>query len=204
MLVLLVIAGGLLLGPVTVRSPRWARLSTAGLIAAWMLAIAGCVSYGVLGRWRASWLGIGFSIRDPMRPLWVAVLLGAVLIVTRPGLRAAIARRSPLLFYLSAAGVLWCCTLGPRPTFAGTALGWDSPYALLAAVPGFADLRVPARFWTVVVVCLSAAAGLAYARWPVPPRWRTGTATVLVALIVAEGGCARSRWPRRRSPGPRW
>ena len=111
--------------------------------------------------------------------------------LTQPGLRAAIARRSTLLFYLAAAVGLWWLTLGPSATFAGVPLRWPSPYALLATVPGFAGLRVPARLFMLVVLCLSAAASLAYARVPLAPRWRPAVLTVTFALTVADGWVLR-------------
>ena len=93
----------------------------------WLIALAGCVSYGVAGRWRASSLGFRITVRDPRRPLLAAAILGLALVLTQPGLRAAIARRSTLLFYLAAAVGLWWLTLGPSATFAGVPLRWPSP-----------------------------------------------------------------------------
>ena len=200
--VLLVVVAGLVLGPVARGRPLWQRIGRGVLAAGFLLALGACVSYGVWGGWRHRWAGIDVSMREPTRPLAVAVALGLALAMTRPGLRAAIERRSALLFYVGAAVVLWSCALGPSPTIAGQATGWPSPYELLSVLPGFAGLRVPARFWMLVVLTLSAAAALAYARVPLRPQWRPVAVVVITGAIVAEGWIgalplpnAPDRWP---------
>ena len=190
-MVVLIVAAGLLLGPAPAIPAPWQRRVRPVMAFGWLIALAGCVSYGVAGRWRTSSLGFRITVRDPRRPLLAAAILGLALVLTQPGLRAAIARRSTLLFYLAAAVGLWWLTLGPSATFAGIPLRWPSPYALLATVPGFAGLRVPARLFMLVVLCLSAAASLAYARVPLAPRWRPAVLTVTFVLTVADGWVLR-------------
>lgn len=98
-------------------------------------------------------------------------------------------RRDPLVFYAGAAAVMWMLSLGPAPKIAGTAIGIPGPYAVLAALPGFDGMRVPARFWMVAVMCLAAAAAIVIARVP-----RKQPRTILVALSTA--GMLLDAWPR--------
>ena len=78
--------------------------------------------------------------------------------------RRAYQRRSILAFYVLAAGVMWLLSLGPAPTLRGTAFWVKAPYSWLMVLPGFSSLRVPARFAGLMILCLSMAAGLTFAR----------------------------------------
>lgn len=61
-------------------------------------------------------------------------------------------------FYVAAAVLMTLLCLGPA-SGAGNVL-WH-PYSLLAWLPGYGGLRVPARFFMLAVLCLAVAAGLA-------------------------------------------
>jgi hypothetical protein len=97
--------------------------------------------------------------------------------------------RTPVLFYGATAGLMWVLSLGPAPKIAGTAIGIPGPYAILAMLPGFDGMRVPARFWMVAVMCLAALAALVVARIP-----RRQTRTFVVVLATA--GMLLDAWPR--------
>ena len=109
----------------------------------------------------------------------------AALLLSRPCV-AAWRRRSPFAFYLLAAAALGFLAMGPRPEVAGVPFMSYSPYRGLMALPGFDALRVPARFWMLALVCLSAAAALAYARLTAAggPRRRALLAVVAAGLLV--------------------
>lgn len=114
-----------------------------------------------------------------------------VLVRYRYDLRAAVVRawssRSPLLFYLGAAAVMWLLSLGPYPAVFGKRPPIVGPYTLLMYLPGFDEMRVPARLWMLSTVCLSAAAALIIGR--VPDRHRRTVVALCVAGILADG------WP---------
>jgi hypothetical protein len=57
---------------------------------------------------------------------------------------------------MAASLLMWALALGPG--------GWWQPYSWLASLPGYAALRVPARFAMLATLCASVAAGLAVAR----------------------------------------
>jgi F5/8 type C domain len=58
---------------------------------------------------------------------------------------------------------MWALSLGPEPRINGVPLGIPGPYTLLAWLPGFDGMRVPARFWMISVLCLCVCAAYAVA-----------------------------------------
>jgi hypothetical protein len=84
-----------------------------------------------------------------------------------------------------AAAVMYFFALGPEPHLGATQILYKPPYTWLMYLPGFDSVRVPARFGLLMLLCASAAAGIAYARiFAAPSRARTA----LVALaVLAEG-----------------
>jgi hypothetical protein len=67
-------------------------------------------------------------------------------------------------FYAGTAVLMWLLSLGPAPKLAGSAIGVPGPYAILAMLPGFDGMRVPARLWMVAVLCLAMCAAFVIAR----------------------------------------
>jgi hypothetical protein len=125
----------------------------------------------------------------------LAVIAAGALVAKRGG-------RSLLAFFCAAAVVAWAMSLGPQPTWMNKPfLSWG-PYAWLMLVPGADGVRVPARFWMVAVLCLSAAGALAFAelalRWP---RARIALAVIACAGVVADGWQSPMDFPA--APGPR-
>ena len=110
---------------------------------------------------------------------WIALALsvaGAVLVV-----RGRAPRRAWMLLALSLAAFL--LSLGPTPAF-GAVL---APFNWLAALPGGAGMRAPARFAAVVTIGIAGLAAIGVdaivSRWP---RRGDSIAYVLVPLILAE------------------
>lgn len=89
--------------------------------------------------------------------------------------------RSPLAFYSGAAVLMWALAFGAP---ADGAWRWLRPYAILARVPGFDALRVPARFAMLATLCAAAAAGLAAVELA-PRRRRAAWAFGLAILLQA-------------------
>lgn len=111
------------------------------------------------------WSGLRFAegAESEIFPgLTIVVLLVVGLVVLRmPGTREA---KGALLFYAGSAVLIWTLALGPAPKLSGVALGVPGPYALLAQLPGFDGMRVPARLWMLSVLGLSVAAAFVVAR----------------------------------------
>lgn len=92
-------------------------------------------------------------------------------------------------FYAGAAVLMWLFSLGPALKVSGTAIGLPGPYFVLALLPGFDGMRVPARLWMVAVLCLAMCAAIVVA------RIRTTHTRRLVAA-VAVAGFLLDAWPR--------
>jgi hypothetical protein len=95
--------------------------------------------------------------------------------------------RSPLVFYACAALIMWALALGPAPPDSP----WPArlrPYSLLASLPGYDALRVPARFAMLATLCIGTAAGLAFMRVaPGGRALRRIVAAAAIAGLVADG-----------------
>ena len=97
--------------------------------------------------------------------------------------RAALTRA--LVFYLSAAAMLTWLAAGPSPRQWSFASLWHV-YDLLAWLPGYAGLRVPARFFMLSTLCLAVAAGLAIASLR-SSRQRFAVAIGVAVLALVDG-----------------
>ena len=123
--------------------------------------------------------------------LTTAILaIGLALLVRRPA-DTRDAARPPWVFYGLAAMAAAVLAMGPSITVRGEMVS-PGPYAwLMHYVPGFDGLRVPSRFFMVVVLFLAVLAGFGASDLIARSR-RFGTALVIVAgaLILVES------WPR--------
>ena len=151
-------------------------------------------SADVAGLWSAApdslawrWLhGAGVSSESEQFP-GVAILALAGLAIALANRRRA--ERRDVAFYVCAAVVMWALSLGPQPKLNGSSIGIPGPYAVLASLPGFDGMRVPARFWMVSVLCLSACAALAVAAVPSARMRRLAVFAAAVAILL-------DGWPR--------
>jgi F5/8 type C domain len=168
------------------RAQIWIRRVFLGLAAVLLVATVLPIVYG---SWHLTIAGLRLvSIARADKPL--TLLLFALLgwVSTQPMLMAAARRRSALPFYALAAFAMWVFALGPDPEFFGRRAIYQAPYGWLMRLPGFDGLRVPARFWMMALVCLSALAALAVNR--LEGRARRVVATIAVIGLALDG------WPR--------
>jgi hypothetical protein len=93
------------------------------------------------------------------------------------------------VFYSAAATLMWILTLGPSPSLLGRSLGIAGPYRLLMSLPGFDEMRVPARLWMLSVLCLAAAGALVVAYID---NARTRRLVVILGIV----GLVLDGWPR--------
>ena len=168
---------------------RWlgrVRLGLSIVLAILLVATAAPVIYGA---WRLTIGGIRLvSIARADKPFTLAVVTAAALLLSWPRVRAALGRRSLLGFYLIAAAAMWAFALGPDPTIMDRRFIYQAPYGQLMRLPGFDGLRVPARFWTMALACLSVVAALGINR--LPPRSRRTFVSLAAAGLLIDG------WPR--------
>lgn len=130
------------------------------------------------------------SAEDWLFPGLTVVVLafgGVAALIRGRQLRAALGRRSPLLFYVAAAIVMFLLAFGPGGD-AGEQPSLLRPYSWLMWLPGYNGLRVPARFAMLVALCLAVAGGLSIsALLRNRTRLRTGVACLALAGIIADG-----------------
>jgi F5/8 type C domain len=128
------------------------------------------------------------SVRFVGRPLSVVVVPFILGLALEPRVAGAWRRRSPLLFYLLATGMIYMLCLGPRPRFLGVPFMDHGPYRLLMALPGYDAVRVPARFAMLAALCLSVVAALAFARLTRRGRWfiRAPLAAIVIAGVLVD------------------
>ena len=130
----------------------------------------------------------------------LAILLVAGFAALRStGLRAAVRRRSPLLFYGVCTVLMWWLAIGPAPDEAPMQ-AFVRPYTWLTPLPGFSGLRAPSRFAMLACLSLSVAAALAFRR--VASRRQPWTVALAAVLLI---GLALDGWtlpiPLRAPPG---
>lgn len=150
---------------------------------------------GLLSASPDSWLWGGLhanvgaeSEQFPGLTLMLLLAAGLAIRAVR-GREASPDRGRAALFYTTSALVMWMLSLGPVPKLSGLPIGVPGPYALLAHLPGFNGMRVPARLWMVSVLCLAIAAAFVIAR--IESR-RVRRLAALVATI----GLLLDGWPR--------
>src|SRR5262245_57792745 len=170
------------------RSARFRALRI-GLSVVIVLSLAAIAISLVAGQWS---IGSGgtelFRMTNLNRALALIVLCGIPLVLLTPSLRRAIAFRNTLVFYAAAVIViaLFCC--GPVLRAGDEVILDPAPYRWLMALPGFLELRSPARFWTLGVLCLSIAAGLSFDRLrPVRPRVHTAMWCLIALATLLDG-----------------
>jgi hypothetical protein len=141
-------------------APVWLRLGLWTIVAASLAAIVAQLRLGpidtVIGP-------IPMKMRGLDRALVALAIAGVLLVWLTPRLRDVFAERRPLVFY--AAGVVLFAALacGPVLRVGDTPILDPAPYGWLMALPGFDELRVPTQIKMIHLLCLSVAAGLAFA-----------------------------------------
>jgi hypothetical protein len=159
------------------------RRAVAAFACLFMLAALGTVAWGpsrvdVAGRTLV-------SITKISKPITFAIWCAVVLAATNGRVRRAWSERSDFAFYSCAALLMFVLSLGPEPSAFGVPFWYKAPYAWL---PGYAAVRVPARFAMLGVLCLAVAAALAFARVvaAAPRRVSIAATCVVFAGVVAD------------------
>ena len=168
--------------------PRWITWLRRLLVTVALFFLFVVLSRLVLGPWELDAFGLHVSVNQVDKPFSFAALFLTALAVVSPVVLAARSRRSFLGFYLIAAVAMWILTWGPFPTIAQQPLIEHAPYSWLRVIPGFEGLRVPARFWILATVCLSATGGLVLARIvPAGSRYRHAIVGLVACGLIADG-----------------
>ncbi len=129
-----------------------------------------------------------FKVTDLSRVAVLLTVSGGALLAMNATVRAAFARRSPLLFYAAAVAATAVLCFGPVLRVGTDVLLDPLPYRFLMALPGFHELRATPRFWMLGTMCLAVAAGLAMPHLrPVRARGGAILAAIASLAILAEG-----------------
>jgi F5/8 type C domain len=160
------------------------RLLTVAAAATVLISIV----FLAVGPFNIAFAGLTVRMSDLNRALAVATISIVALLLMTSSIRHALSRRSALAFYAAATLVIAVLSCGPQLRDGSFVLLDPAPYGWLLALPGFADLRVPARFWMLGALCLATAAGLAFAQLTPIRRRAHGAIVALVAAgILLEG-----------------
>lgn len=97
--------------------------------------------------------------------------------------------RASITFYIAATFIMWLLALGPEPALWSRRIGVPGLYSLIAWLPGFDEMRVPARVWMLSVLSLAAVAALVVAAVESPSRRRWIAAAATMGFLL-------DGWPR--------
>lgn len=180
------------------RHPGLAR--AAGVAAAIFIAVVAATL--ALGPWRVSLAGISIRNSTIDRPLLIAVFAAVAYFALSPHVRRALTSRPPFVFYTAAVLAVFFLSMGPEIRSGRSVLMANAPYSWLLWLPGFNGLRVPPRFWMLGMLCLGAAAGLAFAR--LAPNAHPAR---LVLVLAVSAGVLLDGWLKEMptgNPPERW
>jgi hypothetical protein len=176
------------------------------IVALWIIftgSTAVIVAALLSGPLHVSVAGVSARVTDLTRPLALAAISGAMLVRSIARTRVALQRRSTFMFYAFGILAMGLFAMGPVMQVNDTILFHHAPYRWLLDLPGFNSVRGPQRFWMLGVLCLSIAAGLAFARL----RLRTIAGRRVAALLIA-GGMLLDGWlavmPMENPPANAW
>ena len=157
------------------------------------LFFAAAASVLVIGPWKWT-VGSATmaSVGSVDKPLSLSAALLALGLVSSRTFRAAWQRRSVFGFYVVAAVAMLILSFGPRPAVDGVHYFYRAPYYWLLQLPGFSELRVPARFAMLFVLCVAIAAAIGFARLTanLSTRSRRLLAAAAIVVVLIES------WPR--------
>jgi hypothetical protein len=167
------------------RSSRTARASAAAVT---ILSLGATWLTLATGPWRVEFGALVVRMSNINRALALLVLGGMTWLLITARTRQALFRRSPFMFYVGAAIVLAVLSCGPVLRSADARLFEPAPYWWLRAIPGFAGIRVPQRFWILGLLCLAIALGLALRHLPFRRRSvRTAFTAAVAGGLLADG-----------------
>jgi len=166
------------------RAIRTLRFSLAGLAMAFWIAAAIAAA---TGGWTWQLGPISISTTHPFKTVTAGVWLVVAAILLDPRIRDAWRRRSVFGFYTLGAVVMFVFAWGPAARAFGMRFWYQSPYLWLMRLPGGGALRVPARFATLMILCLSQAAALAAVRLAIGRRRAGAIVAALAAAIALDG-----------------
>lgn len=189
-----------LLGHWRRREPASGRLTVDQRVFAVVAAIAASVA--------GSWLAFGawhlgpLTVNEARKPFSIAVAASLLIFLRSQWLRRVLSRHSVAAFYLVATAVMYVLALGPEPRAFSAPFLYRPPYDWLMALPGFATLRVPARFTVVAILCESVLLAIVVSRWRLTAFRERALVTLVAAGLVLDGAVRMPVAPAPTAPPP--
>ena len=171
---------------------RYANAARLALLGLALVGAVAALSSRLIGPWHISLAGYPLvSVSSPEKPMTVVMVLLIAALLASSTFADLRRERSIVGFYTLAAAAMVALSWGPHPRLNGTPILFRGPYALLLHLPGFSEVRVPARFGMLVVLCLAVSAALAFARMTasLEPRVRRFATIACVVAVIVES------WP---------
>ena len=164
------------------------------LVLVWLTTIVTVVGLSplVIGGWEIAFTDrVLLSVHSIEKPMSIALMLSITLALTSRPVARWWRDRSPLAFYVLAAGLTYLLSLGPHVRFAGTPVVFHAPYFWLLQLPGFSAARAPGRIGMLFVLCVAVTAAIVFARATqgMGSRARRGLAAAGCLVIAVES------WP---------
>ena len=159
----------------------WSALATVTALAT--ITTLAIFAHGRLILATSSWLLV---VQEATTLMWIALVASLALGVLTRAMQASGADPDPAapLFWFATAVTAALLAFGPA-IYATGHLVARGPYTwLLAHVPGFDGLRVPARFLTIVTLALAVLAGVGASTLQRVLDRRTGTAVLTVGIVL--------------------
>ena len=154
-----------------------------------MFCVIGLAYLFIIGPWTIASFGWDVSMNRAGEAIPQTVLVCVIALALSPATVRAYRYHSSFAFYLFAALFLAILAMGPYPSVMGTSITTYSPYLGFMHLPGIDGLRVPARFWMLVLVCLTTVLGVGYSRFV-----RAGTRCSRHVLLALSAGILIDGW----------
>lgn len=162
-------------------SPAWHQVLVGGVATLCIVHVAATLTFLTLGGLPLPVDGIWAVHRQADATMVRTLVLASLLVIVSPGVRVALraALQQPMWFVVIGCVLTALLALGPHISAAGHLIG-TGPYAWLVAwVPGFDGVRVPARYLMLTAMFLACLAGYGAA---MVLRWRPWLTVPVVAL----------------------
>lgn len=170
------------------RLPAWARRMRLALWSVAALAGAAALIGGLRGAFGFELGSLRVSVTALNKPLGAALSASLVASAFSPRVWASARRGGIVGLYVTVIVIATVLMLGPEGHVMGTRFWYKAPFAWLLELPGFDNIRVPARWATIQVLAASILAACAMAAWQRrSPASSTPGALLLAGALVIDG-----------------
>jgi hypothetical protein len=177
---------------------RWIRRVLGAVVAMSVAATVLTLRYGPIDTYVGPF---ALRIRGLDRSVAELLLAGVPLLLLIPRTRAALLRRSPLVFYALGIALFGLLACGPNLRVGDASIWNPTPYGWLMQLPGFNELRVPTQIKMFQLLCLMVATGLSFVVLA-PMRGRRAAALTMLAVVAVLLDGWTTETPMAAAPTP--